>query len=131
MTSIFAADTDGLVNLCKLADITHRINRAEEHDSHQVAHWIEHEVSRRDENTSSLTLRQERLQFLRGEDSGQLLEQSVGKLKTQINVLNDRLALAVGEEDEARKVRFVSDFCACCAVSCCEYAHLTCKLSNP
>jgi hypothetical protein len=93
------------VNLCKLADITHRINRAEEHDSQQVAHWIAHEVSRRDENASSLTRREERLQFLRGEDSGQLLEQSVGKLKSQINVLNDRLALAVGEEDEARKVR--------------------------
>ena len=98
-----------MVNLCKLADISHRINRAEEHDSHQVAHWIESETARRDENQSILAQRQEKLEYLRGEDEGQLLEQSVGKLKSEVTVLTASLMQAEREEEEARKERTMSD----------------------
>lgn len=95
---------DGLVNLCKLADVNHRINRACDHDSQQVAHWIATERSRGEEYSASLLARQERLQFLRGEDEGRLIESSVGKLKEEINVLNQRLIEAAEEEEAARKV---------------------------
>lgn len=92
------------MNLCKLADVNHRINRACDHDSQQVAHWIETERARQEEYSTSLVQRKQRLQFLRGEDEGKLIEQSVGKLKNEINVLNQRLIAAAEEEEAARKV---------------------------
>jgi hypothetical protein len=72
-----------------------------------VAHWIENEKSRHEGSVACLAQRQERLQVLRGEDEGKLLDQSVGKLKSEIDVLSGDLARAVTEEDEARKVRVV------------------------
>ena len=91
------------MNLCKLADVNHRINRACDHDSQQVAHWIETERTRGEEYSASLLRRQERLQYLRGEDEGRLIESSVGKLKEEINVLNQRLIEAAEEEEAARE----------------------------
>ena len=82
----------------------HRINRACDHDTQQVAHWIETEQARFQDCSASLVRRQERLQFLRGEDEGRLIEQSVGKLKGEIDVLNQRLISAAEEEEAARKV---------------------------
>lgn len=119
------AITDGLVNMCKLADIAHRINRADEHDTQQVAHWIESEKGRREGNLQSLAQREQRLQVLRGEDEGKLMEQSVGKLKSEIGVLNGRLAQAVMEEDEARKVTCELPI-LCLSIALYAYVYLLC-----
>lgn len=104
---------DGLVNLCKLADVHHRINRACDHDTQQVAHWIETGQAREQEYAASLQRRQERLCYLRGEDEGRLIEQSVGKLKNEINVLNQKLIEAAEEEEAARKVNNIKLHAAC------------------
>ena len=95
------------MNLCKLADINHRINRACEHDTHQVAQWVENEQTRRSEYVTSLAQRQDRLVVLRGEDEGGMIQQAVGKLKSEISVLSKQLSQAEKEEEEARRVSYL------------------------
>jgi hypothetical protein len=96
---------DGMVNLCKLADIGHRINRANEHDSHQVAHWIDVEQQRHKDTSAQLQARQHRIACLNGSDSRSLLDDSVKKLSAEVSVLTNVLTAAEEEEEAARKVR--------------------------
>ena len=105
--SLFLFLIDGLVNLCKLADINHRINRACEHDTHQVSQWVENEQTRRDGHSSSLEQRRVRLQQLRGDDERGVIQQGVVKLKAEIAVLGKALTAAEREEEEARRVRYL------------------------
>ena len=92
------------MNLCKLADIHHRINRACEHDTHQVAQWVQNEQTRREEHSSSLEQRRARLQVLRGEDEQGVIQHAVVKLKAEVGVLTKQLSQAEKEEEEARRV---------------------------
>eukprot|EP00601_Ochromonadales_sp_CCMP2298_P001654 CAMPEP_0173182126 /NCGR_PEP_ID=MMETSP1141-20130122/7662_1 /TAXON_ID=483371 /ORGANISM="non described non described, Strain CCMP2298" /LENGTH=271 /DNA_ID=CAMNT_0014105181 /DNA_START=156 /DNA_END=967 /DNA_ORIENTATION=+ len=57
---------DGVVGLCKLADAQHRVNRADQHDDHQLAQWIENESARQKSSGLALAKREERLLVLRG-----------------------------------------------------------------
>jgi hypothetical protein len=95
---------DGLVGLCKLADIHHRINRAAEHDCHQVASWLENEQTRGSTSQRSLEERQGKLKLLSERDQQSTLEVSFGGLKTELGVLNDALVRAEEEEELAKKV---------------------------
>lgn len=65
---------------------------------------MENEQSRRDGHTTSLELRRERLQLLRGEDERGVIQQGVVKLKEEIGVLSKALSQAEREEEEARRV---------------------------
>lgn len=95
---------DGIVNLCKLADINHRILRANVHDNQQITQWIANEQTRKESTTQSIELRNQKLQYLRGNDENKFIEQSVGFLKSEIEVLYNQFTQAEDEEEKARKV---------------------------
>ena len=95
---------DGIVNLCKLADINHRIFRANVHDNQQITQWIENELIRKDNTAQNIELRNQKLQYLRGNDENKFIENSVGFLKSEIEVLYNHFTQAEDEEEKARKV---------------------------
>ncbi len=111
---ISRGSADGLVDLCKLADLHHRVNRAAEHDSAQVSTWLSNERARGESSERSLVDRQQRLACLRGEDEHRAVEAAVGGLKVELGVLGEELQRAEDEEEQARKVR--SSVVALCIV---------------
>ncbi len=92
------------MGLCKLADIQHRINRAAEHDDHQVSCWLDTERARSANSETSLAQRQQRIKFLKGEDEQRVVEASFGGLQSELGVLTEELSRAEAEEEQARKV---------------------------
>lgn len=96
--------TDGLMGLCKLADIHHRINRANEHDTHQVSTWLETERARSATSQISSDDRQMKLALLRGEDEDKVVEKSFESLRAELDTLGGELAKAEDEEEQARRV---------------------------
>lgn len=95
---------DGLMGLCKLADIHHRINRANDHDTHQVATWLQNEQTRGAQSQASLEARKSKLQFLKGEDEHKVIEKSFAGLRSELGALGQELARAEEEEEQARRV---------------------------
>ena len=90
--------------MCKLADLHHRIVRADEHDTHQIAQWIENEKHRREDSLLKMQLRSEKLQVLRDEDEGKVVQTSLSYLRSGIEGLYEDFTRAEKEEEEARKV---------------------------
>ena len=95
------------MGLCKLADIQHRINRAAEHDNHQVSCWLDVERARSAESERSLVERQKRLSLLGGLDEQRVVDASFRGLQTELGSLTAELKRAAEEEEQARRVRSI------------------------
>eukprot|EP01038_Epipyxis_sp_PR26KG_P010232 gene10232-13764_t len=94
---------DGIIDICKLADISHRINRASDHDSEQISNWLQNEKVRKVKNEASLSDRQHRLNLLAGTDEESTIDTCFDLLNTECVNLNWKFTVALSEEDEARK----------------------------
>lgn len=106
------------MGLCKLADIHHRINRANDHDNHQVSTWLHNEQTRSAQSQASIESRRDKLRYLQGEDEHKVIEKSFAGLKTELGALGRELARAEEEEEQARRV------CRqCAAVDMFNYSH--------
>ena len=58
---LFITNSDGVLGVCRLADVHHRLSRAISHDDEQISQWLTHEKERILSCEMSITNRQEQL----------------------------------------------------------------------
>ena len=106
---------DGLLGLCKLADVHHRLSRALTHDDAQIAQWLAFEQDRITACRAHVAEKEEHfLSLTNGHFPTELsdpshrpsegLEESMGKLQREMTMRSQRLLEAEDEEDKAREV---------------------------
>lgn len=99
---------DAIIDLCKLADVNHRIYRANEHDSYQLELWIESENKRLADTELYSVERNQKMKLLKGEDENKVFNSCIVKIKDELNILNEKLISAEDEEEKARKVKLIA-----------------------
>ena len=95
--------------MCKLADVSHRINRCTDHDIEQISNWIEKELLRQKMHEKSFVSSQNRLIILKGTDKSNVMEECFEILSSEMDNLTGKLNQALVEEEEARKVKILFD----------------------
>ena len=107
--------TDGILGVCRLADVHHRLSRALVHDDLQVSQWATYEKSREENCGTSAAEKSEQFKSLtdgfcplgpkdsEGRPLGSLVE-SMGKLQRETSSRAQKLLDAENAEDKAREV---------------------------
>ena len=121
--------SDGLLGLCKLADVHHRLSRALTHDDAQISQWLAFEQDRVTASRTHVAEKEEHFLSLTNgyfptESSdaspsprpSEGLGDSMSKLQREMTNRSQRLLEAEDEEDRAREVRVTSQdlYCLCC-----------------
>jgi hypothetical protein len=113
--NILSILSDGLLGLCKLADVHHRLSRALTHDDAQIAQWLAFEQDRITACRAHVAEKEEHFLSLTNgyfptvlsgpcHRPSEGLEESMGKLQREMTMRSQRLLEAEDEEDKAREV---------------------------
>ena len=104
MILILILTIDSIINLCRLADVNHRLHRATHHDNNLLSNEIITENEKLQKINESLIQRRESLEHLTSTDNDSIVTVVITKLQQELEIREEILKFAEIEEEKAKQI---------------------------